>query len=37
MLTRIYRANLATRNHSVFLIEAGGDASDNILEQIPQL
>ncbi|KAH7112092.1 hypothetical protein B0J11DRAFT_554216 [Dendryphion nanum] len=30
-------ANLATAGHSVFLIEAGGDASDNFLQRIPQI
>ncbi|PVH71670.1 GMC oxidoreductase [Cadophora sp. DSE1049] len=30
-------ANLAAAGHSVFLLEAGGDASDNFLQRIPQL
>jgi choline dehydrogenase len=30
-------ANLARAGHSVFLIEAGGDHGDNLLQQIPSL
>jgi choline dehydrogenase len=37
VLTSWCRANLALSGQSVFLIEAGGDASDSFLERIPQL
>jgi hypothetical protein len=36
-LTNRYSANLAASGQSVFLIEAGGDHSEGILESIPQL
>lgn len=34
-LTDAYRANLALSGASVFLIEAGGDASSDIVQRIP--
>jgi hypothetical protein len=36
LMTR-YRANLASSGYSVFLIEAGGDESDSLLEVLPPL
>lgn len=37
LLTLVESANLALEGHSVFLIEAGGDMSDSILEQLALL